>query len=77
MVKKIKTVDAIAGVPEDGDSLVVQLYESVEGGGQWGEIANENGCLLIRLYPRLDGNSWQLNLDDVIEALKRSRDRLA
>ena len=69
-----KTLEAFIASPPERDDLVVQLF--VKDQGQWGEMIFHNGKLIIELYPREDGEPWQLDLNEVQHVLQKGKKEL-
>jgi hypothetical protein len=62
----------LASLP-DRDQLVAELWYDNE---LWGELSQEMGELELSIYPKPDGQVWQLRTDEVIQALQEARDKL-
>jgi hypothetical protein len=66
-------VEGILASPPNRNRLVVQLFTE---DGQWGEvISTDDKMLVLELYPKATG-SWELELDQVINALQLSKQKL-
>jgi hypothetical protein len=71
---KEKTLEALIASPPERDDLVVQLF--VKGQGQWGEMIYLKGKLILELFPREDGEPWQLDLDEVQYVIQKGKEEL-
>ena len=59
--------------PPDRDNLVADIFFGNE---QFAELNQEDGTLRLEVYPRQNGEFWQLRLDEVLVALNDARNRL-
>ena len=59
--------------PPDRESLAAEIILNDE---QWAELNQEEGTLTLEIYPRRDGQPWQLNFESVMTALKKAKERL-
>lgn len=62
----------IGSVP-DKENLVAEFWNEKR---QWGEISQENGKLIIEIYPPKDGNCWVFEFDELIETLHDGKQKL-
>ena len=59
--------------PPDREYLAVEIIFNDE---QWAELNQEGGTLSLEIYPRRDGQPWQLSYESVMAALKKAKERL-
>ena len=59
--------------PPDREKLVAEIFFDNE---QWAELNQEGDSLTLEIYPRQDGKFWQLNFEQVLEALNEAKRRL-
>ena len=45
-------------------------------GEEWGIVSDEDGPLVLELYPRETGEAWVLNLDDALRAIQYAKHRM-
>lgn len=62
----------IGSVP-DKKSLVAEFWNERR---QWGELSQEDGTLIIEIYPPKDGNSWVFEFDELVKTLKKGKQKL-
>lgn len=68
------TVEAIVASPPDKNGLVVQLFS--RGKGQWAEIDQEEGLLVIEVYAGPDGKALRFDLEEVERVITLAKERL-
>lgn len=59
--------------PPDRNFLVAEIMLSHE---QLAELNQEQGILSLEIYPRRDGQPWQVNYDDMMQILTEAKNRL-
>ena len=59
----------IAGLP-DRENLVAELWLD---DCEWGEISNEDGNVVLELYPHPSGGPWRLDLVEVEHLINLAR----
>lgn len=59
--------------PPDREKLVAEIFFDEE---QWGELNQEQGLLILEIYPRRDGKPWVLEPEVVVSALREAEERL-
>jgi hypothetical protein len=59
--------------PPDREKLVAEIFFDNE---QWAELNQEEGSLTLEIYPRHDGNFWQLSFEQVLEAMNEAKRKL-
>ena len=59
--------------PPDREKLVAEIFVDHE---QLCELNIEAGELAVELYPRRDGNPWQMPLQELMQALTRAKEKL-
>lgn len=52
------------------------IAEDESGREEWASVAQEELPLTLIIYPRISGEPWIFELDAVIEALQRAKQRL-
>ncbi len=46
-------------------------------GEEWGIVSDEEGLLVLELYPRSSGQAWILDYEDALRALQDAQRRLS
>jgi hypothetical protein len=59
--------------PPDRERLVAEMFYKDY---QWAELNQETETLLLKLYPRQDGEPWKFEFEEALEALTMAGDRL-
>jgi hypothetical protein len=59
--------------PLDREFLVAEIFINNE---QWVELNQEEGVLLLEIYPRRDKQPWRIRYATAIEALTQAKERL-
>ena len=62
----------VASVP-DREQLVAELWDEDV---QFGELSQEEGQLVLEIYPRPDGLPWTFPFEDIQKALERVKGKL-
>lgn len=57
----------------DKEGEIAMLWDGAE---QWGEINQHNGNLTLVIYPRRNGEPWEMSLDDALNLLKQAASNL-
>lgn len=72
MTDKNKMEITVGSLP-DKENLVVEFWNEKK---QWGELSQENGVLTIEIYPPKDSSCWAFQFDEVLETLKKGKQKL-
>lgn len=59
--------------PPDRQRLVAEIFFGSE---QLAELNSESDILRLEIYPRQNGQPWQLMFQDVVDSLKQAKNRL-
>lgn len=70
----MKKIEAWYSTPPEHELPVVELFYGDE--GQWGEINQDTGDLLIEIYPKDGRTPWIFNLDELILAFQKAKKKL-
>jgi len=65
---------AILGNPPERELSVIELF--VDGIGQWGEIQQEGGVLLLEVYSAPGCDEWTFTCDDLNRLFDKAKERL-
>jgi hypothetical protein len=63
-------IDVVIASSPDRDDLVAELWQENE---MLAEVASASGRMTVELFPRRDGQAWNLDLDELERALKAAR----
>jgi hypothetical protein len=65
---------AVLGNPPERELSVIELF--VDRIGQWGEIQQESGVLLLEVYPAAGCDAWTFTCDDLNRLFEKAKERL-
>ena len=69
-----KNIRMCIASPPDRNELVVEFFQGNE---QWAELNQENGILILEIYPKRTGEPWKLDFGQVQKVLMEGKKKLA